>query len=159
MDTMYIESFAESVRNVFTTMVRTDVSVGEPVVTSELQDCDVSALISMSGDVMGTFALRFPAPVASALVARFTGGKCVFGSADCTDALGELANMVCGAAKARFTGKNVSISTPSVVAGPGHALAPPHQSAWVSLPCASPIGEFSIVIAIREQPATRHAAA
>lgn len=155
MDTMYIKSFTESVRTVFAIMVRSDVSVGAPDVTSVLPHCDVSAIISMSGDVTGTAVLCFAAPVATAIVAKFTGSKCVFGSPDSSDALGELANMVCGAAKASFTGKNVSISTPSVVVGPGHAFAPPNQSAWVKLPCSSPFGEFSIVIAIREDAAKR----
>lgn len=156
MDTTYIEPFAESVRKVFTTMARTAVTVGEPTTTDDLPACDASAVISYSGEVTGAAMLCFSSHAATAIVAKFTCAPCKFGSADCSDALGEIANMVCGAAKARFIGKRVSISTPSVVLGTGRAF-PTDHGARVLLPCHTQLGNFSIVIAVHDSQVQRAA--
>lgn len=151
MDATYIKPFIEAVRFVFSTMMKLDVRLGKPFLTPTLPRHDVSGIIGMSGDVVGSVVLSFPTEVARTTISKFVGSPCEVGSADFADALGELVNMISGSAKAKFEGKHVSISTPSVVVGPGHTIARPSGTVCVSLPCSSENGEFSIDIAIREE--------
>jgi len=150
MNVQYINPFIEAVKVVFTTMLEIDVTVGQPFVSQVLPRYDVSGIIGMSGDVIGSIVLSFPAPVAEVVIGKFAGSACPVESADFADALGELVNMISGAAKAKFEGKKVSISTPSVVVGPGHTIARSSRDVCVSLPCKAYCGEFSIDVAIRE---------
>lgn len=151
MDVQYINPFIESVRSVFETMIQMDVTLGKPFVTEAMPRYDISGIIGMSGDVVGSVVLSFPAPVAEIVIGKLVGGECPTTSPDFADALGELANMISGAAKAKFAGKKVSISTPSVVVGPGHTIARPTGTICISLPCSLYCGEFSIDIAIGEE--------
>jgi chemotaxis protein CheX len=151
MDAKYINAFIESVRSVFATMVHLDVTPGKPRVVQSLPSHEVSGIIALSGDVVGSVVLSFPGHVASAVIARFSGNHLAIGSPDFADALGELANMVAGAAKSRFEGRCVSISTPSVAIGSGHPITPPPKALCISLPCSLTCGVFTIDIAIRDE--------
>lgn len=151
MDVRYINPFIEAVQSVFATMIHIDVTLGKPHLTEALPRYDISGIIGMSGDVVGSIVLSFPAPVAKIVIGKFAGGDYPLDSPDFADALGEIVNMISGAAKAKFEGKNVSISTPSVVVGHGHTVARPTRTVCISLPCKIYCGEFSIDIAIREQ--------
>ncbi len=151
MDVKYINPFIESVRSVFATMVHLDVTLGKPHIARELPTHDVSGIIGLSGDVVGSIVISFPASVATVVMAKFAGSYLAVGSPDFADALGELANMIAGNAKSKFEGKSVSISTPSVVVGRGHIIARPTRAVCISLPCVLRCGEFSIDIAISEE--------
>ena len=61
----------------------------------------------MSGDVVGSVMLSFPIDSALKIVEKFTGMKIDVNSEDFGDAIGELVNMISGAAKAKFEGKNL----------------------------------------------------
>lgn len=159
MDVRYINPFIESVRSVFTTMIQIDVTLGKPHVSEALPRYDISGIIGMSGDVVGSIVLSFPAPVAKVIVGKFAGSDLAVHSPDFADALGEIVNMISGAAKSKFEGKNVNISTPSVVVGSGHTIARPTRTVCISLPCKVYCGEFSIDIAIREEVQQSRAAA
>jgi chemotaxis protein CheX len=155
----YINPFVEAVRSVFSTMIHIDVTLGKPHLSKGAPQYDISGIIGMSGDVVGSVALRMPAPVAKVVVGKFAGSDYPVASPDFADALGEIVNMISGAAKAKFEGKNVSISTPSVVVGAGHTISQPTRSACISLPCEVYCGVFSIDISIREGNEQRKAAA
>lgn len=159
MDVQYVNPFIEAVHSVFSTMIHVDVTLGKPYVSQALPRYDISGIIGMTGDVVGSVVLSLPAPVAKVVVGKFAGSDLAIDSPDFADALGEIVNMISGAAKTKFTGKNVSISTPSVVVAPGHTIARPTQTTCISLPCKIYCGEFSIDVAIRaEARQTRSAA-
>jgi chemotaxis protein CheX len=159
MDVRYINPFLEAVQSVFSTMIHIDVALGKPHISEVLPRYDISGIIGMSGDVVGSVVLSFPASVAKVVIGKFAGSEYPVESADFADALGEIVNMISGAAKAKFEGKKVSISTPSVVVGAGHIIARPTRTTCISLPCTVYCGEFSIDIAIREEAGQQRAAA
>jgi chemotaxis protein CheX len=159
MDVRYINPFIDAVRSVFATMIQIDVTLGKPCVAEQLPKYDISGIIGFSGDVVGSVVVSFPAPVARVVIGKFAGSDYPVTSPDFADALGEIVNMISGAAKVKFEGKNVSISTPSVVVGPGHTIARPTRTVCISLPCKVYCGEFSIDIAIREEGQRAAAAA
>lgn len=154
MDASYITAFASSIQNVFTTMLQLSVETGEPrLKTGGDTKNDVSGVIGMSGDVTGSIVLSFPLDTAEAVVSLFCGESLSVDSADFADAIGELVNIVSGGAKAGFGGKMVSISCPSVVVGSNHQISQKKDVPCVVIPCSTDCGEFSIEVAIQDQPA------
>ncbi|HNB60565.1 MAG TPA: chemotaxis protein CheX [Phycisphaerales bacterium] len=151
MDPQFITPFIKSIQNVFSTMMQLQVNVGDPRLKTEpLPAYDVSGIIGMSGDVVGSIVLSFTTDTAMSLVALFSGQKLEAGHPDFADAVGELVNMVSGNAKGQFPGnKRVSISCPTVVVGKNHQVARQKDIPCVMIPCATDCGEVVIEIAIR----------
>ena len=152
MDAGYITPFVKSIQNVFSTMLQLPVTVQDAQLKQDTTPThDVSGIIGMSGDMVGTVILSFQRETAESIVALFSGEKLSCGSADFADAVGELVNMVSGGAKALFADtKDVSISCPSVVVGKDHGVALPSDVPCVVIPCETDCGEFVIEVAIRE---------
>jgi chemotaxis protein CheX len=149
MDATYVKPFIESVQSVFETMVHLPVRFEKAYLSEAMPRYDISGIIGMSGEVVGSVVLSFPSSSAALIVAKFVGSELSLDSADFADAVGELVNMISGAAKAKFEGKSVSISCPSVIIGAQHRVAQPSDTKCVCLPCATECGSFAIDIAIR----------
>jgi chemotaxis protein CheX len=155
MDAAYIRPFIASIQNVFSTMMQLPVQVKEPrIKAGSAGEYDISGIIGMSGDVVGSVVLSFPNDTAQRVVALFCGQPLAIGTPDFADAIGELVNMVSGGAKGMFTGKKVSISCPSVVVGSKHHIARQSDTPCIVIPCSTDCGELVIEIAIKETSAT-----
>ena len=162
LDPLYVTAYIAATQNVFQTMLRQEVSFGKPV-----PGClphlgsDVSGIIGMTGDVVGTVVLSLPMDSASKIVEAFVGSAIDPESEDFADAIGELVNMVSGNAKAKFEGLDVRISCPSVVIGKGHSVQQPSDAVCISIPCESSCGGFSVDVSIKKvaQQASEPAAA
>ncbi len=152
MDSSYIIPFVNSVESVFETMLQLPVKVGEPVMKRSGDPAyDVSGIIGMSGDVEGSVVLSFPTTTAERVVSLFTGMELAHTHEDFPDAIGELINMITGGAKAKFTGKDVNISCPSVVVGSDHVVFGRKDVVCILIPCESDCGDFCVEISIRKQ--------
>jgi len=155
VDQSYIIPFVKSVQNVFETMLQLPVQIGQPELKHPGDTGhDVSAIIGMSGDVDGSVVLSFPTATAERVVSIFTGSEIDAGHEDFADAVGELVNMVSGGAKAQFSGKEVSISCPSVVIGESHQVYGRKDVVAISIPCESDCGEFNVEVSIRQSTST-----
>jgi len=158
MDAQYITPFIQSIQNVFTTMLHVPVTIKAPTIkTSRSASFDVSGIIGMSGDVVGSVVLSFPKPTAEKLVASFCGMDLPADSPDFADAIGELVNMVSGCAKGMFVDKDVSISCPSVVIGADHSINVRSDTPCISIPCTTDCGDLAIEIAIKESASAENA--
>jgi chemotaxis protein CheX len=145
-----VAPFVNSVRSVFSTMVKVDSTVGRPALkdhTSPLYD--VSSIIGFSGDVVGSVVVSFPMNVAQKLVSVFAGAPIDPHSEDFPDALGELANMIAGGAK-KYLGAAASITCPSVIIGPGHVVARLRGVPCVVVPCQTSHGDFAIEVNVKQ---------
>lgn len=151
MDPAFIAPFIASVQNVFSTMMQLNVTVGDPSIkTDPAPSYDVSGVIGMSGEIVGSVVLSFTRESAAAIVSLFSGSKLEPSDPDFADAIGELVNMVSGNAKGQFPGnKKVSISCPTVIVGRDHHVARQKDTPCVVIPCATDCGELVIEIAIR----------
>lgn len=150
MDASYISPLISATKNVFDTMLKVQVKFGQPTLTEAIPSkFDVSGIIGLSGDIVGAVVLSFPTSTAEKIVSAFAGMPITADSDVFADAIGELANMVAGGGKTRYEGKNVSISCPSVVIGPGHRVAAISDSTCVVVPCYTEHGEFAIELSIR----------
>lgn len=154
MDPTIITPFISSIQNVFSTMLQLPVTVGDPrIKQGAAVTYDVSGIIGMSGDVVGSIVLSFPKETAVRLVALFTGTEVAPDHPDFADAIGELTNMISGNAKGMFSGKRkVTISCPSVVVGQGHTVAAPKDTPTIAIPCSTDCGELVIELTIQQAP-------
>jgi len=144
-----ITPFIDSTRRVLATMAGMDVAMGSPYLKSEATaNWDVSGIISFSDGLVGSMAMTFRNSVALKLVAALTGAEMDSTSAEFTDAIGELANMIAGNAKQNLN-MSVNISVPTVVTGAGHTIARIAGAPSVVIPCQSRAGDFAIEINIR----------
>lgn len=150
MDVRFINPFIASTKTVFKTMAGTDINIGRPYMirANEEQSADVSAVIGMSGDAVGCVVLSLPLQTACNLGSKFAGVTLTKDHPDFSDALGELANMVAGQAKARFDGLNVSISLPSVIIGSEHVVSQSKAKPRLALPCTCDLGNFTVEVAL-----------
>ena len=70
MDASYITPFVKSIQNVFSTMLQLPVTVNTPQIKQDSTPThDVSGIIGMSGDVIGTVILSFKTDAAESIVA------------------------------------------------------------------------------------------
>lgn len=147
MNAQQIRCFLESTENLFTTMLSSKVEFGRPEMQPrDAKHHDVSGIIGLSGDIVGSVVVGFPMQTALAAVEAFIGMRIEVEDENFPDAIGELANMIAGGAKAKMDGDDISISCPSVVIGADYTVQRPKQTNCVRIPCRSTFGEFDLKV-------------
>jgi len=162
VDVRFINPFIAGIKSVFTTMLSTDILISKPCVkTNNGPNADVSAIIGFSGEAVGSVALCFPLKTAVNVASKFAGVEITQDHPDFGDALGELANMVAGQAKAKFEGVSVSVSLPRVVTGRELKLLESRNTPILLLPCDSALGRFSteVTMVVDKQRSAQSSAA
>ncbi len=150
MDIKYINPFITAVKNVFNTMIDVPLKLGKPFLKKDrLPPNEISAIIGLSGSVTGCVVINMSQKIAFELVSALVGDEVTELDDDCTDAIGEIANMIAGNAKTDFPGENNSISVPSVIIGQ-HEVSYPTGLPIITIPCETSNGQFLIEIAIKE---------
>lgn len=149
MNAQQIRCFLESTENLFSTMLSSKVDFGKPEMQPrDVKHHDVSGIIGLSGEIVGSVVVGFPTETALAAVEAFVGMRVEVDDENFPDAIGELANMIAGGAKAKMDGDDISISCPSVVIGTDYTVQRPRQASCVRIPCRSPFGEFDLNVCI-----------
>ena len=162
MDVRYINPFVKSVCNVFETMCNMPVKVGKPM----LKDgngpaAHVSGVIGFSGGATGCVVLNFQLDTACKIASAFAGIEITPDHPDFADAIGELANMVAGGAKAHFEGLDINISLPNVIVGQNHRVSDSKSTPHILIPCSTDGGDFFVEVAMvigNSKPKTAKAA-
>ncbi|MEE9131452.1 MAG: chemotaxis protein CheX [Phycisphaerales bacterium] len=151
LDPRYVTAFVQATKKVFQTMLGLEVTFGDPI-PGKLPHLvnDISVIIPMTGGVIGTVVLSLPVASAEKIASSFVGSPVDRKSDDFADALGELVNMISGAAKANFAEKQVCLSRPSVVMGEENTVQPPSDSVCVSIPCRSSYGDFAVEVSLKK---------
>jgi chemotaxis protein CheX len=145
----FVAHFVRSIKDVLHTMAKVTVTVGPPdLKKTPATTYDVSGIIGFSGEFTGSMVLSFTTKAAQAIVSSFAGAEIEAGSPDFADAVGELANMVAGSAKAAFGG-TTSITVPSIVMGAGHVIARLHDVPCIVIPCKTEHGDFAVEVNIK----------
>ena len=71
------------------------------------------------------------------------------------DAVGELANMVAGAAKAELEEYKLSVSLPNVITGRGHEIRFPSNVTPICVPFETPWGPLALEVGFDTSPGAR----
>lgn len=154
----YINPFIKSLVNTFSTMLGCDVMRGE----LQLKDnCvalhEVSGTIGLSGKAVGTVVVSLSKEVALKAASAMLMMEATELDDDVIDAVGEITNMVAGAAKAQLEEYELSISLPNVITGTGHEIRFPSEVKPICVPFSSPWGELTLEVGLTQAPVTAHA--
>jgi chemotaxis protein CheX len=150
MDVRYINPFLKAVKNVFDTMINIPFTLGKPLLKKDITPLyEVSGIIGISGEVSGCVVVSLSQGIAVQLASALLGEEIKEINSDCTDAIGEIANMVAGDAKRDFPKGNTSVSVPIVIIGK-HKVAYPTDVPIISIPCTTSGGQLSIDVALKE---------
>lgn len=143
----HINPFVTATMETFKSMVHTPVTPGKIMLVSMSHlKYDISGIIGLSGGAKGTVALSFPRVTALKTVSEFIGEKQLALDDTVKDAVGELANIVAGAAKKDLTQYKISISLPSVIIGENHQVQGGKEVIPMVVPFDCPLGNFHLVV-------------
>jgi len=111
---------------------------------------DVSAVIGLSGNAFGSVVLSFPKEAAYKVVSRLLG-KGEVSDDNVADGIGELANMIAGAAKTILASQGIKtfISIPRVVMGQGHYINRPKEVPCVEIAFETELGNVTLEVALK----------
>jgi len=110
---------------------------------------DASGIITFSGTIQATVALRFQKDLAFACAESLLGTQPKTFDEDVVDVVGEMANMVVGGAKEHIASSDLSLGLPVVVTGLGHKVSLPADMKISTLHFQSCKGECVIEIGIK----------
>jgi chemotaxis protein CheX len=149
----YINPFIAAVQNVFSTMLSCEVRRGQPVLKeNNLADHYVSGVIGLSGNAVGAAVLSMSESAALASASHMLMSDITEMSDDVLDAVGELVNIVSGAAKADLEEYNLMISLPNVITGREHEIHFPSDVKPLSIPFETDWGPITLVVGLSEVP-------
>jgi len=134
MKAEHINPFLRSVVDTFSTMLNCEARRGEMRLNATGQmPYPISGVIGLSGKAVGTVVINLSEEVALQAASAMLMMEITQLDDDVLDAVGELANMVAGAAKAELKEYDLSVSLPTVVTGSDHDIRFAHSRS----PCLS----------------------
>ena len=154
MKVEYINPFLTSAISAFDTMLGCTLIRGTPFIkTGSQPEHDVSGVIGLSGVAQGTVVLGLDREAAISAAEALLQERPPEINSDVTDAIGELANIIAGSAKAKLAELQLSVGLPTVITGRGHCVEFPSKVSPICIPFDSKWGPVTVEVALTEQPA------
>jgi chemotaxis protein CheX len=149
----YINPFIRSLNNAFQTMLGCEVQRGQiSLKTSAGSDFEISGIIGLTGRAVGTVVLSLSRELALRAASTLLMVEATEINADVVDAVGELANVVAGAAKAELEQFRLSVSLPSVITGRGHTVRFPSNVQPICVPFDTAWGPLALEVGFAPVP-------
>jgi chemotaxis protein CheX len=143
----FINPFVASTCEVFRTMLGQELTRGALSVKREHTPMhEVSGLIGLSGMIRGMVVVSLSRQTALAAASVLLGGELEELNGDVLDAIGEITNMVAGAAKTRLAEYRLTIGLPTVICGKGQSITFPSSSLPLVIPFESAIGPLCVQV-------------
>ena len=139
--------FIKAAQEILATMAGMDSAADAPFVKkNDIAKGDISAIMRVTGDKTGTIAVSFSRSCALALVKGILGNDIQDAQQDTQDAVGEVANMISGQARAALANMGLDLkgSTPSVIVGEGHVIRHISAGPTIAIPFTTDHGEFTV---------------
>lgn len=113
---------------------------------------DISGIIGLAGEVIGSVVLSFPRATACKVVSKFLDTKKVTLDSEAQDAVGELTNIIAGGAKRDLSarGFGFKIGIPNIVVGQGHTVVRPKNVPVICVHFRSPEGQFVLEVCLKK---------
>ena len=113
---------------------------------------DITGIIGLAGAVRGSFALSFTESCILRIVSNMLGEEITQVNGDIEDAVGELTNMVSGAARQRLEamGYSLSAAIPTVVRGKDHCIVHTLGGPSIIIPFETDHGNFVVDVCMRK---------
>jgi chemotaxis protein CheX len=147
-DIVIAKHFIKATREILRTMANLEPEVGAPFVKKdEAQEGDILAVIGVTGMRCGNIAVSFQRDAALALVTGMLGDAVEDLEKDMEDAVGEIANMVSGQARATLVKDGLTLqgSTPVIIIGKAH-IAQYSSSSGVPIAIPFKLGGSSFTV-------------
>jgi chemotaxis protein CheX len=155
MKAEYINPFLVSTISTFKTMLGCVLTRGAPYVTNGSQpEHEVSGVIGLSGKAQGTVVVGLGREAALKATEAMLQERPPEINGDVVDAIGELANIIAGQAKAQLEHLGLSVSLPSVITGKGHCIQFPTKVTPICIPFDSDWGPITVKVGLSEPHAT-----
>ena len=153
-DAEFAKPFIQATIHVLSSMAGMTPTVGSPYVKSSNTALgDVSAMVGITGDKRGSFSITFTKGCAIAVVRGMLGEDIEDIIKDTKDAVGEIANMVSGQARAKLASElsmSFQGSTPMVILGDGHTLSHVTSNPVIAIPFTTEFGEFTLEFSFKD---------
>ncbi len=159
LDPRFLKPFVVAIPKTCQTMLKEKVQIEISEEDKGPFNFDVSGVIGLTGDINGAVAVRFPFDAAEKVVSAFAGMPVTRDDDEIfCDAVGEIANIVAGSAKADMTGYSINITVPSVIVGESHRLARNKEDMYCVIRCKSSFGPWAVEVSFKPIVAAAKAA-
>ncbi len=150
----HINPFIGSLVNAFETMLSCEVRRGSLRLKNQGPAAlyDISGVIGLSGKAVGTVVVSLSKEVALKATSIMLMSEATDINDDVVDAVGELTNMIAGAAKAKLEEYELSISLPSVVTGQDHLLRFSSEVTPICVPFETDWGPLVLEVGLEVVP-------
>lgn len=151
MKAEWINPFITATVSVFSKMLNCDITRCTPAAREGFQPPhEVSGVMGLQGNACGTVVVSLSREAALAATETMMGVKAVTIDADVIDVVGEITNMVAGAAKAQLVELSMTIGLPTVITGKSHVINFPRGVVVVGIPFESPWGPLCVDVGLKE---------
>ncbi len=149
MQAAHVNPFLKALSDTFASMLGWKVRRGPiSLAQSGRRQHPISGVIGLSGSAVGAVVLNLSEQVALKAAEALLLAPCGELSDEVVDAVGELANMVAGQAKAELEQYDLSVSLPSVILGDGHEIRFPTGAQAVSVPFDTDFGPLRLEVGL-----------
>lgn len=143
----YVNPVIRATRDVFEMMLGcTPKRVGLKLKDGQNTSFAVSGVIGITGRAVGTIVFCMSETMAREVLKRMVGTEAPSINAEVCDAVGELTNMIAGAAKAQLAHLELSVSLPNVISGQAHVVHYPSEVKPFIILFESDMGPFAIEV-------------
>jgi chemotaxis protein CheX len=152
-DVSVINPFLAAAVDVLATMAQVVARPGKPYVNRKrTAQGDVTGLIGIAGDTVGTVSLTLSAGAILKIVNNMLAESYTEINADIADAVGELTNMITGQARKHLAenGMVFQAGTPSVIIGQGHRVNHIGTAPVLAIPFETDDGTFVIEVSFAD---------
>lgn len=149
----FINPFVVSTQSVFQTMLGCSLTRGPlSMAAGNAPLHEVSGLIGLCGGCQGMVVVNLRRDTALGVAAAMLGDQPEELDAEVLDAVGELTNMIAGAAKTQLEAYRLSIGLPTVICGQSTSLKFPSATQPIVIPFDSSIGPLCLQVGMAETP-------
>jgi len=153
MDDKLVDAFRASAQSTFMEMFGIAATAESPRIVDNSEDhgWDITGLVGLAGEAQGVVAVRLTHMLATSLLE----GSGVVANSDKerreleTGLVGELTNIVAGAAISALTGQNVEIAPPVIIRGPNHHIGWPAIAPVIGISFGLPVGGFEVDLCVK----------
>ena len=153
MDVRFVNAFLEGTINVLKTMAFIEPRPGKPYLKQDnMAVGDISGIIGLTGSARGSLALSFSERCILRVVSNMLGEEITNLNPEIQDAVGEITNMISGAARKNLEAKgfNITAAIPTVVFGKGHSIIHVMGGPSIIIPFETDHGPFVVDVCISD---------
>jgi chemotaxis protein CheX len=154
MDVKFINPFLYGTAEVLEKMASVKPVTGKPFAKTDDTACgDVSGIIGMTGDAIGSLAITFNEECIIYIANKMLGENHTEMNREVRDTVGELTNMISGAARKMMEKDNLKVfaAIPTIVFGKGHTVRHIIKGPSIVIPFETDKGTFAIDICLQSQ--------